>query len=83
VEALLERGAEGDVAEAQTAIDRLEGLPATQGWVVRDVWLLRLRSLLARARGADVAYQDLVSRYRAMADSLGFEGHIAMAEAMT
>jgi hypothetical protein len=57
-------------------------LPATEGWVVRDVWLLRLRALLARVRGDDGAYRDLVSRYRAMAQSLGFEGHIAWAEAM-
>jgi hypothetical protein len=35
-----------------------------------------------RARGNKVAYRDLVSRYRAMAKSLGFEGHIAWAEAM-
>jgi len=47
-----------------------------------DIWLLRLRALLARARGDDVAYRDLVGRYRAMAGSLGFEGHIAWAEAM-
>jgi hypothetical protein len=49
---------------------------------MRDIWLLRLRALLARARGDDVAHHDLVSRYRAMAESLGFEGHIAWAEAM-
>jgi hypothetical protein len=48
---------------------------------VRDIWLLRLRALLARARG-DVAYQGMVSRYRAMAKSLGFEGHTVWAEAM-
>ena len=42
----------------------------------------RLRALLARARGDDEASRDLVSRYRAMAESLGFEGHIAWAEAM-
>ncbi len=42
----------------------------------------RLRALLARARGDDVAYRDLVQRYRAMAESLGYEGHIAWAEAM-
>ena len=47
-----------------------------------EITLLRLRALLARARGDDVAYRDLVSRYRAMAESLGFEGHIAWAEAM-
>jgi hypothetical protein len=81
-ETLLERGTEGDVAEAQSAIDRLESLPATEGWVVRDIWLLRLRALVARARGNDVAYRDLANRYRAMAISLGFEGHLAMAEAM-
>jgi class 3 adenylate cyclase len=82
VETLLGRGTEGDVAEAQTAIDRLANLPADEGLVMRDIWLLRLRTLLARARGDDVAYRDLVNRYRAMAESLGFEGHIAMAEAM-
>ena len=49
---------------------------------VREITLLRLRALLARARGDDVAYRDLVNRYRAMAESLGFEGHIAWAEAM-
>src|SRR4029077_20299614 len=82
VETLLDRGTEGDVAEAQTAIDRLANLPADERLAVRDIWLLRLRALLARARGDDVAYRDLVNRYRAMAESLGFEGHIAWAEAM-
>ena len=82
VETLLERGAEGDLAEAQEAIDRLANLRADQGSAMREITLLRLRALLARARGDDVAYRDLVSRYRAMAESLGFEGHIAWAEAM-
>ncbi len=49
---------------------------------MRDITLLRLRALLARSRGDDVAYRDLVTQYRAMAESLGFEGHIAWAEAM-
>ena len=82
VETLLERGAEGDLAEAQEAIDRLANLPADQDSAIRDITLLRLRALLARARGDDVAYRDLVSRYRDMAKSLGYEGHIAWAEAM-
>ncbi len=82
VEALLDRGTEDDLAEAQSAIDRAARLPADERLVLRDIWLLRLRALLARARGDDVAYRDLASRYRAMAESLGFEGHIAMAEAM-
>ena len=82
VETLLERGAEGDLAEAQEAIDWLANLPADEGSAMRDITLLRLRALLARARGDDVAYRDLAGRYRAMAESLGFEGHIAWAEAM-
>ena len=82
VESLLERGAEGDLAEAQEAIGRLANLCADQGWAMLEITLLRLRALLAQARGDDVAYQYLVQRYRAMAESLGFEGHIAWAEAM-
>ncbi|HEY2199531.1 MAG TPA: hypothetical protein VGH69_17865 [Mycobacterium sp.] len=82
VETLLERGAEDDLTEAQEAIDRLANLPADEDWAMREITLLRLRALLARARGDNVAYRDLVSRYRAMAESLGFEGHMAMAEAM-
>jgi hypothetical protein len=81
-ETLLERRAEGDMAEAQEAIDRLANLPADEGWAMCEITLLRLRALLARARGDDVAYRDLVSRYHAMAESLGFEGHIAWAQAM-
>jgi hypothetical protein len=50
--------------------------------VIRDIWLLRLRMLLARAHGDTVAYRDYRDRYRAMAESLGFEGHIAWAEVM-
>jgi class 3 adenylate cyclase len=82
VEALLDRGTEDDVAEAESAIDRAAKLPAEKGLVLRDIWLLRMRALLARARGDEDAYRELVNRYRAMAKSLGFEGHIAMAEAM-
>jgi hypothetical protein len=82
VETLLERGAEGDLAEAQEAIGRLANLRADQDSAMVEITLLRLRTLLARARGDDVAYRDLVGRYRAMAESLGFEGHIDWAEAM-
>jgi hypothetical protein len=82
VETLLDHGAESDTAEAEAAIDRLAAAPADDEVVMRDIWLLRLRALLARAQGDDVAYRDLVSRYRAMAESLGFEGHTAWAEAM-
>jgi hypothetical protein len=83
VETLLERGDESDVAEAEAAIIRLADAPADDGLVIREIWLLRLRALLARARGDEDAYRDYRDRYRAMATELGFEGHMAVAEAMT
>jgi hypothetical protein len=82
VETLLEQGADDDLAEAQEAIDRLANLRADHSSAMLEITLLRLRALLTRVRGGNVAYRDLVSRYRAMAESLGFEGHIAWAEAM-
>jgi len=81
VETLLERGAGDDVAEAEAAIDRLAAAPTDDRLVVREVWLLRLHALLARARADDTGYRDYRDRYRAMAASLGGEGHIAWAEA--
>ncbi len=82
VETLLERGSDSDVAEAEAAITRLVDAPADDGLVIREIWLLRLRSLLARAHGDDAAYKQLRDRYRDMARTLGFEGHMAWAEAM-
>ena len=82
VETLLDRGAESDVVQAEAAIERLAAAPADEGLVIRDIWLLRLRALLARARGDEAAYRDFRDRYRDMARTLGFEGHIAWAEAM-
>jgi hypothetical protein len=82
VETLLDHGAEGDVAEAQAAIERLAAAPAEDGLAMRDIWLLRLRALLTRANGDTETYAHLRNRYCAMAKSLGFEGHIAWAEAM-
>jgi hypothetical protein len=77
-----DRGAENDVAEAEAAIERLAAAPADEGLVMRDIWLLRLRALLARAHGDDARYREYRDRYRDMARSLGFDGHIAWAEAM-
>jgi hypothetical protein len=81
VETLLDRGTDDEVAEAEATIDRLARLPA-DGFVVRDILLLRLRALLARAHGDATAYAHFRDRYRDMAKTLGFEGHIAWAEAM-
>jgi hypothetical protein len=89
VETLLDRGAESDLAEAESAIQRLAQAPIERlaagtdgGFAVRDIWLMRLRALLARARGDAVSYGHLRDGYRDMATTLGFEGHIAWAEAM-
>ena len=82
VEALLERGANGDVAEAEEAYGWLANVSADTGSAMFEITLMRLRTLFARARGDDVSYRDLVSQYRAMAESLGFEGHIAWAQEM-
>jgi class 3 adenylate cyclase len=82
VETLLDRGADADVAEAEAAIARLAAAPADEGLVMRDIWLLRSRAVLAHARGDEVAYRDYLDRYRDMARTLGFDGHIAWAEAM-
>ena len=79
VETLLDRGADGDVVEAEAAIERLAAAPADQGLVIRDIWLLRLRALLARAHGDEAAYCDYRDHYRDMATSLGFEGHMEWA----
>ena len=82
VETLLDRRTDGDVAEAEAAVERLVAAPSEEAYVPRDIWLLRLRALLARARGDTAAYADLRDRYRDMARTLGFEGHIDWAEAM-
>jgi hypothetical protein len=81
VVALLDRGTEGDVLEAESAIDRLAAAPIDD-LVVRDVTELRLRALAAKARGDEAAYRGYRDRYRAMANDFGFEGHMAWAAAM-
>ena len=82
VETLLDRGAENDVAEAEAAIERLAAAPADDGLVIREILLLRLRALLARAHGDAATYTHFRDRYRDMARTLGFEGHIGWAAAM-
>jgi hypothetical protein len=82
VESLLRGGSDSDLLEAEAAIERLAAAPADEGLAVRDIWLLRLRALLAHAHGDEAGYRDYRDRYRAMATSLGFEGHMKWAEAM-
>jgi adenylate cyclase len=81
-EALLSRGGDGDLGDAQAAVDRLAAMRTDPGFVLNEVWLLRLRALLARAHGDATAYVDFRDRYREMARSLGFAGHMEWSEAM-
>ena len=82
VRALLNRGGPSDLAEAQETIDRLAAVPTEPDFVLNDLWLLQMRAFEAEARGDEPAYRDYRDRYRAMANSLGFEGHIAWAQEM-
>jgi adenylate cyclase len=58
-------------------------VPTDAGFVLHDVWLLRMRALLAECRGDQAAYLQWVDRYRDGASSFGFAGHVAMADQMT
>ena len=82
VEALLRGGTDTDLQDAQAAINRLTALPTEPGNVMHDLWLLRMRALLARTRGDEASYRDYRDRYCKMATDLGFEGHMKWAEEM-
>ena len=64
VETLLDRSGDGYEAEAEAEIERLAAVEGDQDLVTRDIWLLRMRALLAQARGDDEAYRELKERYR-------------------
>jgi class 3 adenylate cyclase len=82
VEALLNRGRDTDLDEAQNAVDNLAAMANEPGYVYNELPLLRLNAMLAKARGDEDRYRDFREQYRARAESCGFEGHIAMAHAM-
>ncbi len=64
-------------------IERLAAVPTDPGFVLNEIQLLRMRALLAQAHGAMTGHRDYRDRFRAMAKSLGFEGHVKWAEAMS
>jgi hypothetical protein len=70
------------VAEAAGAIEVLATPPPDGDLTVREVWLQRMRALLARARGDVAGYEQFRNSYRDMARTVGLEGHIDWAEAM-
>ena len=73
VESLLDRGAEGDLQEALSAIDRLAAVPSEPGFVLHELPLLRLRALVARAQGDDATYRAFMDHYRTKAAAADFE----------
>jgi hypothetical protein len=86
VETRLDRGAEGDfegdLVEAEAVIERIAAAPTDDVEPLRDIWLLRLRALLALARADAPEYAKLWDRYRDMARTLELEGHLGWAELM-
>ncbi len=79
VETLLERGADGDLAEVQIEIERLANL-GNEGSAVLDITLLRLRTLAARATETISPMRSCWPLPR-LAETLGFEGHIDSGQA--
>lgn len=82
VEALLARGDAGDLDEAQRAVDHLAAIETERVFAFHELPELRLRALLARARGESGEYRRYRERYRDRAAETGFQGHQAIADAM-
>jgi adenylate cyclase len=82
VEALLSRGSAADIEDAERAVQRLASVATEPGFVLHELPVLRLRALLARARGDEPGYQQFLQRFRAQAEEADFEGCLAQADAM-
>jgi class 3 adenylate cyclase len=82
VDTLLARGGDADLVEAEAAMERLAQAPTEAGLASRDIWLVRLRALLSRARGDTATYAQLRDSYCEMAKLLDFQGHINWVEEM-
>ena len=81
VEALLRRGADADLQEAEAAVASLATV-ANSGYQLYDLFLHRLRALLARACGDEARFRGFVDSYREMAEALDIKRHIAIANEM-
>ena len=80
VESLLRRGTDADVQEANGAVERLASAPTDPGLCSTTSGCCGCERCYPRANGDDTAYRELRDCYRAMATSLGFEGHMAWAD---
>jgi hypothetical protein len=79
------RGAVGDVVEAEAAVERLASAPADEGLVMREIWLLRMRALLAQAMGEEESYRGYSGPLPRAGDISEFRGTYAVGrgDAMT
>ncbi len=82
VDALLARGADGDLERAEAAVDRMAEFPIAR-MTAMAMQELRMRAVIARAKRDEKAYRALADEYLAKATSFGFHGHAAAARAMT
>ena len=82
VDVLLTRRLARDVDEADSVVQKWTSQTCELGVTLHEVWSLRMRAQLARARKEDSAFRELRDRYRRKATELGFEGHIAFAAAL-
>jgi adenylate cyclase len=82
VDVLLTRGLQRDLAEADAVIQRWTELTTDLGVTLREVWSLRMRAQLARARREETGSRELRERYQRKSAEFGFKGHIALAAAM-
>ena len=82
VETLLARGGADDLDEAKVAIERLVSASHVEHSALREIWLVRMQTLMTRAHNDELVYRESRNRYRALAKTLGFEGHMKWAEAM-
>ncbi|WP_165691526.1 ATP-binding protein [Mycobacterium numidiamassiliense] len=82
VEVLLTRKLDRDLAEADAVIAQWTSVMSELGVTLYEVWLLRMRAQLARARKEESSYRELRERYRRKSADLGFEGHVALAASM-
>ena len=73
---------DGDVVEADAAIERLAAAPAEGGFSLARHLAVESARSAARAHGDEAPYREYRDRYRDMAKTLGFEGHTAWVGAM-
>jgi hypothetical protein len=77
VESLLRRGRDGDLDQAQAAIDMLATVQTEPGFVLYELPLLRMRALLARASDDKEGYRASADKYFVLAQTFEFEGHLS------